>query len=717
LSFIKFLHFLNRGKYYLVMCSFFLLLSTANAQTSWQQSGGPMGGFVYSSIIAPNGYIYTLADIGVYFSTNNGDSWDNWDILPDQTVYGIAVDSSNNVYFSADSGVYMYNFQSKSVTWLNLINQAPNPIALDESGAIYAGSSIGEGLWKFSLLSGTWTQLGLEGDTISSIALESTGAIWAGTTNGLYHRNTTGVWAGPILTDEYINTVFLKGADTILVGLGIVDTAQNLMAASLDGGLTWNILDLNLADSQNIYNINAFAVNGQDAIIAGSDAGLFVLQPGNLVWQEIDTLLINSLCQRSGGIIAGTDGEGVLYSSNGSANWQQTGVPVPINTLMLSSTGLIFAGNDGGIFVSNDRGTTWTQSGLIGINILALAESSNGIIYAGMDVNNGGLWESSDNGNTWIWDAYLGNYSVLSLCPGPNGTMYAGTGAFFDGETEAGIFLTSNNSLSSTGMTWKSLGLSNLEDNAIVLDFNDFLYVGTDNGVYISSNNGANWSSPSFAGEGIFPNSLILDSNGYVFAGTDTVGLYITTNQGVAWTQVDPSDSILYALTAAASNQIYISSEKGVFISTDDGITWGSADAGLSDNDFVISFAMDMNGYVYAGTGINFGDSVSGVAVTTSTTPVNEKHAVQLGTADLLSTYPSPFASSTSITFQLNASEPVSLKIYNDIGEEIGNVVQGYYAPGTYTVQWNAGGAPAGTYFCKLISGGTTAVKELIRVP
>ena len=292
-----------------------------------------------------------------------------------------------------------------------------------------------------------------------------------------------------------------------------------------------------------------------------------------------------------------------------------------------------------------------------------------------------------------------------------NGEMYAGTAELYTGESNAGIFLSTDN-----GTNWTSVGPSvNMPINCIVMDLKANLYAGTDNGIYESTNNGISWGNPALTGDAITPGALILDSDGVVFAGTNENGVYLTTNDGSVWTQIDQSQTNIYSLISGANNQVYMTSDDEVSMSTDDGLTWNLAETGLTNN-FVGSFALDNEGYVYAGTEVYQGISISGVAVTTTPTPVIALHAGIAHASEVLSTYPSPFTQSESIEFQIAQSKPVSVCIYNALGKQVGNLAQGLYAPGTYTVQWDAGEFPAGIYFCRLTAGGRTAVKDLVRM-
>jgi len=56
----------------------------------------------------------------------------------------------------------------------------------------------------------------------------------------------------------------------------------------------------------------------------------------------------------------------------------------------------------------------------------------------------------------------------------------------------------------------------------------------------------------------------------------------------------------------------------------------------------------------------------------------------------LLKNYPNPFNPQTTINFSLDEPGQISLKVYDIAGKEVGNLINGFYSVGNYSVQWNA---------------------------
>ena len=160
-----------------------LTIPSMHAQSIWQQGGIPLGGFVYNVAMASNGTFFAVTDNGVAISTDNGTTWMFDSLLFDQNTYDVAADSENNVYFAADSGIYVFAINDSMLSLIGGLNENFTTIAIDKNGDIFAGSSTGGGLWEYPAL-GIWQQLGLQKRcSFISIGLVNTGAVWAGTTN------------------------------------------------------------------------------------------------------------------------------------------------------------------------------------------------------------------------------------------------------------------------------------------------------------------------------------------------------------------------------------------------------------------------------------------------------------------------------------------------------------------------------------------------------
>ncbi|MBN8568645.1 MAG: T9SS type A sorting domain-containing protein [Ignavibacteria bacterium] len=80
----------------------------------------------------------------------------------------------------------------------------------------------------------------------------------------------------------------------------------------------------------------------------------------------------------------------------------------------------------------------------------------------------------------------------------------------------------------------------------------------------------------------------------------------------------------------------------------------------------------------------------------------------------LTQNFPNPFNPSTSISYEIPATNFVSLKIYDMMGKEVANLVNGTQEAGFYTVKFDASKLASGVYFYKLQANDFTATKKLM---
>ncbi|HEX3074695.1 MAG TPA: T9SS type A sorting domain-containing protein, partial [Ignavibacteriales bacterium] len=78
--------------------------------------------------------------------------------------------------------------------------------------------------------------------------------------------------------------------------------------------------------------------------------------------------------------------------------------------------------------------------------------------------------------------------------------------------------------------------------------------------------------------------------------------------------------------------------------------------------------------------------------------------------------YPNPFNPSTTIKFDLPEDGAVTLKIFNVLGEEVAQLINGGMRRGTHTVMFNAGGLSSGVYLYRLEHNGLTQMKKMILI-
>jgi len=80
------------------------------------------------------------------------------------------------------------------------------------------------------------------------------------------------------------------------------------------------------------------------------------------------------------------------------------------------------------------------------------------------------------------------------------------------------------------------------------------------------------------------------------------------------------------------------------------------------------------------------------------------------------SNYPNPFNPATTISYDVPTTANVSIKIYDALGQRVGDLVGGEHVPGFYSVVWDASGFASGVYYYRIVAGDFTQVKKMMLV-
>ena len=76
--------------------------------------------------------------------------------------------------------------------------------------------------------------------------------------------------------------------------------------------------------------------------------------------------------------------------------------------------------------------------------------------------------------------------------------------------------------------------------------------------------------------------------------------------------------------------------------------------------------------------------------------------------------YPNPFNSATTISFDLSESGPVTLSVYNMLGQKISTLVNGSLEKGRHTVRFDGEPLASGTYLYRLEAAGQVVQKQML---
>jgi len=248
----------------------------------------------------------------------------------------------------------------------------------------------------------------------------------------------------------------------------------------------------------------------------------------------------------------------------------------------------------------------WVQTnGASGSNVLGFT-TKNTDIYAGYNngVNSGGVIRSTNYGTDWTnVNTGLPSVEIMALTTLGDDV--------FASEYDGGIYLSSDD-----GANWNITALT----VEYILGFasigNNLFAASANNGVYLSTDNGTSWN---FVNSGLttVATRSIFAAGTNLFVGTHGGGgIFLSTNNGGSWTAVNTglTQKYIYTLEKVGSNVFAGSWSAGVFRTTNNGANWTSTSNGLPSDQisaFAVSgsnlFAATYGSGVYLST--NNGDS------------------------------------------------------------------------------------------------------------
>ena len=325
-----------------------------------------------------------------------------------------------------------------------------------------------------------------------------------------------------------------------------------------------------------------------------------------------------------------------LSPKHASGQWVQTNGPFSGNiSSILSMDSELFASTLGqGVFRSTNRGLTWSgvNSGLNDLNIRALV-SVDSILFVGTYQHS--VFRSTDHGSNWIsMNNGIGeNYSITALCvngkdlcasdgwnvylttdKGANWqrdsslwglgvvTLYASGGRIFAG-TSNGVY-----SLGNSGWAESNNGLPHPTRQAPTLYVphvscfaadGNYLFIGTNYGVFESAANGSNWSASSFWNENV--GALKVKTHVLFAAVQDRV--YSSSDHGAHWVSLDSGMSYSTTQTFGILDTSLFagSNSAGIFIYSQSTKIWSSVSTGLAPTS--VTTIAKIGDTLFAGTG------------------------------------------------------------------------------------------------------------------
>jgi photosystem II stability/assembly factor-like uncharacterized protein len=674
-----------------IISSLFLSVLSLSVYPQMIQNMGIQGGNV-AVLVSDGSMLFAgLDNGGIYSSDNGGLSWSrknngllNYDIRN-------MICKDNIILASTTSQCYRSSDQGEN--W-SIVNGLPNStIKAMGSKDPYIFVSTFDRVLATSDYGSSWIyrSAGILGNSVSSFITKDSLLI-AGTSNGVF------------VTSDYGETWFERSSGLSIKNINdltIIDEkifaaiAGNYVYVSSDNGLNW------------IYSGNGLPVPNITGIFS-NDSILYASPFGNGIYTSSDFgnnwvpfnngynsgSITNTLLLSDYSIFAGSE-SGVYEIKRDENLWVERNDGIygmSIGAIEVNEGNLYIGTHGGRICRSSDLGISW--------NILKIAETFaqtrgivflNNIIYA---INDGFAFRSDDGGTSW-YTLWLPTYQLSSIAVKDNNVFIGSSSG-----TE-GIWMSADG-----GDNWeqKNNGIAGKRIYSIAADDLN-LYAGTNGGLYISSDSGENWIVANWGILSNFYSNTIKNVNGRIYTGGINDGVFLSTNQGASWKSKGLYNVIIKSI-AGTDNSVYAATSNGLFRLTGSSSLWQDFNQGLLNTN--LSKVEIVDTFLFVGT--------SGFGLWSSTLPVSgipSEHN-QIIDYGLEQNFPNPFNPVTDIKYHIAGYGLVSLKVYDALGREISVLVNEEKPKGSYVTSFNASGYSSGVYYLRLRSGSYSSVKKMI---
>jgi len=404
-------------------------------------------------------------------------------------------------------------------------------------------------------------------------------------------------------------------------------------------------------------------------------------------------------------------------------------------TIIVSCASFNWPSGQGGIRRSTNSGTTWINS-FQHYTARTLELGDNGYVFAvswDYPANNSeGLWVSTNEGETWGNHRYLagsGNNIFSVLVKDNNQTVYIGTRTGVLKSTDGGFgFISVNNGI--PAKSW-------VRDLAAAPGGE--IAAATTNGVFISTNNGINWSQVSGvpAADTVvsleFDNTSNFDGGSKLLMGTDNKSIYQSLEES------EYLFALLFYIFSEGNSEVadmriilgaFLACEYpetnnggGVSMSTNGGANFTKINEGLPNNPKTSALGvrviqrLDNIEVLETYVGL-FENSNNGAKIFKRTFPIGI-HQISTKVPNVFSlsqNYPNPFNPMTKIKFDVAKVSNVNITVFDVLGRHITTLINEKLEAGTYETEWNANNVPGGVYFYRIETENFSETKKMLMV-
>lgn len=316
-------------------------------------------------------------------------------------------------------------------------------------------------------------------------------------------------------TSTWINI----GGESIVTG--IYCSSHNSILIESSTGLSFSDDTINYSLTQILFDTQIFSsgINSNGTIFSGTTDGLYRSNNNGESWSITYTYPLKMAINTSNEMFIEEYNNGLCRSTDLGMTWEDINYnlskELEINDIEVAMDGTVFISvKDSGIYKLASN--TWVEQGGNSDNILSLHAGKDGLMYCSF---NDKIYRKAVSDNNWTEvKSSMGNIT----------TFASNSNKIIAGYTNDLIIFESIDS----GITWSMNGVDKTYPTILsLLTINDYVFVGTNNGIYTSTNSGATWESKQLDCE---IRSIELGYQNNIYLATDD-GLYRSLDYGSSW--------------------------------------------------------------------------------------------------------------------------------------------------------------------------------------
>lgn len=695
-----------------------------------------------SSISSPDGnYVIAAGDAGkVIYSTNSGVRWyistavvSNFKSVSSLGNMVWIAGSNGNIYSSLTSSLNLIPYNtgnSGQMTGVCFVNSSTG-YSCSADGKIY--KSINSGVnWSLQF-SGAQplTSISFK-DDMSGVSVGNSGLILETTNGGINWQSITSGTTKNLLKVKYFSGGYVIAGENgaLLSKSSTLNTIDSKIITDIKGVAGTSFSDVHLCggggfirnnknnnsgftnfeinpELQNLVDIFYFDSNKGWAVSSMNDCVIKTTDGGN-TWNNTGNVSVSYLWENKlGQLTQNSHGNGLCKHPYNSSTY--------------------FVGFENNIYVTRNKGDNWSLISTYppSIPLPPNGTFSNNFYVSHLDTN---VWLSviqslpydkilrtTNYGNNW---SIVKDSVTVGDFANPLEEDIKIPGTFYFANDAGGFYKSTNNGasfLQVSAQTW------NVPCDVISMPDTNIIFIANANyqdsaNILKSTNGGINWfNTRKFNSQEIpFLSASVFEKN-TVYAAILGGKLNKSTNLGEEWIPVSSSVTGPWALDICEEDPTFINFgrlDNQSYFSTNNGTSFNTVNfipASFSLNNVMAPERDIILGYFYRGIyKVKFSYNVT-IDVKNISTKIPDK-------ISLSQNYPNPFNPITNIKFTALKQGLVKLKVFNDIGREVKDLVNEILSAGEYEVNFDASGLNSGVYFYKLETESFSETKKMILI-